>query len=594
MSEEIVRALGDEVEHATENDVIANINAGNVALYPNTVAEAASILSFVFKPDWSEYYITKGNISVTMTIPEYEDYDPNNPPTFDIKFRDGSYFRATMLCNFLMPAHITVEEINISKSFFLHNDDDTFTEINLGQVGPIQWKHIILPEQDPLLYIPWPGNELEYGLMFWDNPEVDGKVRDYVIWKTFGQDNQESYDNYWDILTPNLMSDGILSPIQYNENTYALFDYLAGSKDTPADYPGTPTGSGGGGGYQLWPDEDIMGGQLPTINILGLDFIRLYNPSENDVKAMAAWLWSDDFNTNIMKNYTDPFNNIISLAMAPVNISGTSRKLIIGNVESNIWMPEVDSPWDTLDCGERAIDEGYQGFLDYSCNVTIYLPFIGYRSLQIDDVMNGRIWVRYRLDLVTGLVICEVFSKKVNMKTDELRTKVINTYTGNMLYHIPISGANYMSMYNQQLQASVAGNNNFISQAGNALSGIANLASGNPLGAISNALGIMSGSEQQKLIDRQYETAKPEYGRGGSIGGSAGLFSTRYPYLIVSIPVTKVPGHYKELIGQPAESYFKLSDLSGYTEVREARINFKCDDEEAAEILQKLKAGVIL
>ena len=138
-----------------------------------------------------------------------------------------------------------------------------------------------------------------------------------------------------------------------------------------------------------------------------------------------------------------------------------------------------------------------------------------------------------------------------------------------------------MSQYNQQLAATTSGLNSAVNAVGN-------LASGNLAGAFSSLLGI--GTAQ-----RQYDTAKPDYGRGGNSGGNMGLFATRYPYLIRIRAIEQTPDHYNHLIGVPSQISAQLSTLSGYTEVDSVVVDtLTCPQEEKEAIYKLLKGGVYL
>ena len=149
-----------------------------------------------------------------------------------------------------------------------------------------------------------------------------------------------------------------------------------------------------------------------------------------------------------------------------------------------------------------------------------------------------------------------------------------------------------MSMYNQQLSATVAGNQNFLNKIGQGISAAGNLATGNPLGAAQNFLNIMSLNEQQKLIDRQMETAAPEYGRAGNMSSNTGSYGYRTPYFIKSRPICSIPKQHTHLNGIPSDRSLLLGDIAGYVEVDTVEISFKCRDDERAEILSLLKGGV--
>ena len=95
---------------------------------------------------------------------------------------------------------------------------------------------------------------------------------------------------------------------------------------------------------------------------------------------------------------------------------------------------------------------------------------------------------------------------------------------------------------------------------------------------------------------REYETAKPDYGRGGNGSGNAGIFGIRYPYLVQCLPIGQPPKDYTKLQGIPAQINCKLSTLTGYTEVETANVSqlTNCTDSEKDEILTLLKGGVYL
>ena len=96
------------------------------------------------------------------------------------------------------------------------------------------------------------------------------------------------------------------------------------------------------------------------------------------------------------------------------------------------------------------------------------------------------------------------------------------------------------------------------------------------------------------MAQRQYDTAKPDYGRGGNSGGSAGIFSIRYPYLIQTLPIGQPPKHYNHLQGVPSQISAQLSTLSGYTEVDSVVVDTLNCPQEEKEAIYKLLKGVYL
>ena len=368
-------------------------------------------------------------------------------------------------------------------------------------------------------------------------------------------------------------------------NSQDWIDWLAGDTNAPTVYPGDHSNTGGGEGTFTDSDCEILVPSFPSIQAIDFGFVSIYNPSASDLRALASWLWSNDFEANIKKNYMSPFENILSLGIVPLNISASPTTLTIGNVTSNLTMPKVTNEYIEVDCGTVDIPEKWGSFLDYDTNYSIWLPFIGFRSLKPDDMSGGTLSVVYHIDILTGTGVCYILGEKPYeaRNSDKMLKKVLYTYNCNILYQIPISGANFMNMYNQQLNATANGLNNFVGSVGRALSG-------DIIGGITS---LFTGQEQAK---RQYDTAKPDYGRSGNMGGSTGLFSTRFPYIVRSRPWEQVPNHYKELQGIPSQIYATLDTLSGYTEIETVICDTltSCTQDEKNEIVRMLKEGVIL
>lgn len=366
----------------------------------------------------------------------------------------------------------------------------------------------------------------------------------------------------------------------YLESQSHIVDWLCGQYSPPAVYPGDPSGAGGGDGNFITEDYDMDWPGCPGISALSLGFTSIYVPSPEIAQSIAAWLWSDDFDENIKMNYISPFDNIISLSIVPINADAlaTPSFLRIGNVDSGIECPKlpVDQQYQELDMGTINVPEKWGSFLDFNAQYYIFLPMIGFRALRPDDMVSGRISVRYWCDMLTGGVTANIMANKPGEKNH-----ILYTYNGNMIYGVAFSGANFMSQYNQQLAATTSGLNSAVGTA-------TNLASGNLAGALSSLMGI-------GIAQRQYDTAKPDYGRGGNSGGNMGLFATRYPYLIRIRAIEQTPDHYNHLQGVPSQITAQLSTLSGYTEVDSVVVDtLTCPQEEKEAIYKLLKGGVYL
>lgn len=526
----------------------------------------------------------KNNVPFTMTGFKYVQEKFINTPAVilevscdvpnekTIEFKDGSLFGF----EFLGP---DTQYMYAVRAFIYFPEYEVIGHTNKGT--PYTWAQnyqcinwVEDHDQTATLTLPVTRCAMAFG-MFLNNDgsiDMDSYTLKYIIYPTqaIGATLQWDY-NYTD--TMQWEQRGTFG---YLEADSHIVNWLCSQNSPPAEYPGDPSDTGGGSGY-FYSQNDVIGiPDLPSVEAIDFGFSSIYNPSVAEMQTIAAWLWSDDFDENIKMNYISPFDNIIGIALVPINVPSSAGILRIGNVDSNIAVNRVYSQYGEIDCGSIDVHEFWGSFLDYNASYSIYLPFIGYRALKPDDMVNGEIGVVYHYDLLTGLVIAFVWT----IKEDGIK-HVLYTYNGNMFYNVAFSGANFMSLYNQQLAATTSGINNAVSTA-------TNLASGNLGGALSSLMNI-------GMAQRQYDTAKPDYGRGGNSGGSAGIFSIRYPYLIQTLPIGQPPKHYNHLQGVPSQISAQLSTLSGYTEVDAVVVDtLNCPQEEKEAIYKLLKGGVYL
>lgn len=385
---------------------------------------------------------------------------------------------------------------------------------------------------------------------------------------------------YYEVNYNKTIIDDFVGTWGYPEASSDIINWLCGEQAEPEQFPGDPSGSGGGSGWFISQDDTIDIPPDPTLQAIDFGFVSIYNPKDvATCRAIAAWLWSDDFDEAIKLNYASPFENIQCIATVPLVVDSSAGIFRVGNVDSNIACPKVYAPnqYKHINCGSLNVLEYWGSFLDYNAAYSIWLPFIGFRSLKPDDMVNGTLGVYYKVDLLTGNCMCYIWA----IKEDGIK-HVLYVYTGNVFYNCSFSGANFMAMYNQQLSATVSGINNAVQSVGKALSG-----------DITGAVDLLTG---QAMAKRQYETAKPDYGRGGNGSGNAGYFGRRKPYLIQTLPIGQVPDNYGKLNGYPSQVYAKLSDLHGYTEIDRVITDTltSCTAEEKEEIIRMLKNGVVL
>lgn len=548
---------------ATWREALDNVRAGNVAL-------ANNVRFSVGKYMWSSKFYDTPPIILSV------DTSGTTPNESTITFRDGSVFgfgyTGTSNGNFFnMYCFVNIKDYEpigqtvcgtdytwISNYGCLNNFEVTVqtlpnvvnvTEYSLAFVIPVNSSGQIITDEYYMMQVSYPTRGLyQVGGVTWNF-----HYNENIPWEQRGE-------------------------FGYLQSDSHVVDFLAGEQAEPEHYPGDASGSGGGTGWFISQNDTIDIPALPSIQAIDCGFSSIYKPTTAQMQAIASWLWSDDFDENIKLNFVSPFENIISLALVPYRVSSISGILRVGNVDSDIVCDRVTTQYYERNCGSINVLEYWGSFLDYNASYSIWLPFIGFRSLRPDDMVNGELGVVYHIDVLTGFVIAFIWA----IKEDGIK-HVLYTYTGNMNYNVAFSGANFMAMYNQQLSATTSGINNAVQSIGKALSG----------DIVSGVTSLLTGQAQAQ---RQYETAKPDYGRGGNGSGGASIFEIRYPYLVQCLPIGQVPDNYGKMQGFPSQVYAKLSTLTGYTEIETVVDDtlISCTDEEKEQIIRELKEGVIL
>ena len=310
----------------------------------------------------------------------------------------------------------------------------------------------------------------------------------------------------------------------------------------PVDFPGLPTGG----------------------SAIASGFIRVYNPTSGQLQSLANKLWSNDFINTIHKIMNDPMEAMISLHSVPFQIvGGGNANIEVGNFDTEVSAKTVTTQYYTLDCGNISLPEHWASALDYSpyTTVDIFIPFVGVRPLQIDDVMNKVLNLKYNIDVLTG---CAVAMLKCG-------DSVLYTYNTQVHTEIPYT----MSSYGRLVQS-------IIGVAGTAVGATAGGAGAIIGGAIGGALGTAM-------------TKHSDISRGGSLGGAVGVMGDFTPYLIIHRPMQSLASGFASKKGYPSNISATLSSVSGYTVVDKIHLTgIDCTDTERDEIHALLKEGVII
>ena len=329
------------------------------------------------------------------------------------------------------------------------------------------------------------------------------------------------------------------------------------AKPKPDPYkPGGYSQPDGGDGTFDNTSIDIPVPGLPAETLLNCGIIKMYQPSETEMRQFMNWIYSSPQSVidNIKKLWVNPMESIISFAISPIAPSvGAAEEVKFCGVGSNISMNKIDKQFATLSCGallyKNIIAEYFGSALDFSnyCKVSLFLPFIGFVPIPSDELIGGDIAVDYNLDFLTGECVAFVTIAKTVDSIDMKYNSVMHTYKGNFLAQAPVTGNNFQNLYQSILSSVVAiGTGTATAMSGNVAGGIAGVAS--TIGA--NLLG-----------------QKVEYQRAGTMSGNGGQLGEYCPYLIIERPLQSLSSDFVDKRGYPSNLCNTISNIEGYFEI---------------------------
>lgn len=384
-----------------------------------------------------------------------------------------------------------------------------------------------------------------------DNPNKDGK-------------NNETYQP---IITPQFtpITTPSSTPVQIGEGSEPIY-----IPTSPNPIPSVD-GQGGGNDDNTTPDEGTpTPTPIPPIVDIGGSASALYtvyNPSKNNLNALGAYLWTSTILEQLVRIFTNnPMDAVISLHSIYCSPSlGANSNIKLGYLDagSGTNCPTVVSQFVSIDCGYVDIPEYFGDCRDYSpyTTVTIFLPFIGFRTVKTEDIVAGRVNIKYNIDVLTGSCVAIVSVRKKGV------SHTLYTFEGNCSMSLPLTGADHTRM--------IAGLSSAV------LGGV----TGGVAGAVMGGVNAMAGGSFQANIQRS-----------GSFSGNAGAMSIKKPYIIVNRDYIYDAESYNELYGFPANISTRLGDCSGYNRVKSVHVDsiFNATKEEKDEIENILRSGFIL
>lgn len=390
------------------------------------------------------------------------------------------------------------------------------------------------------------------------------------------------------------VSDATVNTDELIEILNALYDGSSAPDTDP--YTGGGGASGGGGGEGDFDDtsDTIPIPSLPSISGLNTGFFTAFVCTQSQLQSVSNYLWTNviddiiDTSTGLgekvdalKKMVTSPYDAIMGCSLVPViPPTGGSKDLkMYGVIDTGITLPYASSRWVAVDCGTLNIHEFWGSYLDYSPytkTTSLYLPYIGVVSVDIDLIMAKSLQVVYHVDILTGICIAYIV----------VDGSVKFQYQGHCSTTIPVTSSDYSGAIQSGL--GLVGNIANVVSAG-ASGGLSGGLGGATLGAVSSAI------SQAPSVASNVMGMKPDIKSGGGVGSSGGILGVQKPFLIIERPKQSVPAFQNGFSGYPCNMTKTLKDLSGYTEVERINLtNISLTEDEKNELLEILQSGVYL
>lgn len=249
------------------------------------------------------------------------------------------------------------------------------------------------------------------------------------------------------------------------------------------------------------------------------------------IQSLGNELWQSNFIDNLKLVNNNPIENVIGVKYYPFAITeGEWETIKIGNVDMGTQGVKVPRTYEQrMTIGTITIPLYYSSFLDYApfTKIDIFLPFVGYKTLDTSFVMGRTLSVELITDIITGACKYILYSDGVQF----------SSFDGSIGIDIPLTSSNRAQVEMSYIQS--------------ALGVVTNTAIGNYGGALADALN----GAQTMYHSQTNGTASP----------SINCYETFDIFLIYDRPTYQELKQFNHTHGKKCNLSKTIFNLSGYT-----------------------------
>lgn len=324
--------------------------------------------------------------------------------------------------------------------------------------------------------------------------------------------------------------------------------------------------------------------EYPDVTYIPNSYTKYWITPDELVK-LKEFLFKKTFLDNVSRLWENPAEYIVDLTYYPLrpntlNMTGAQEQIIVGNINSEVTgliFPDSGNRFHYM--GAYHVEPYYNSYLDYEpyTSISIYLPYIGVRSLDSSRITGHTINVGYTFDFNTRQVTAhlgldgEGFGDLGN---------ALDSFTGSFGVAFPLSG----SQANQVALNVLQSTSQLISSAGAIAGGV----------ATGNVAAVYGGAVNAGSTLLGGQAIRPE--SLGTLTPTAGLYAPQMPYLIINRPITALPSSWATDMGYSAGYSGKVSSFTGYLEALHVELNRAANmtEQEAQEIITALQGGILI
>ena len=359
------------------------------------------------------------------------------------------------------------------------------------------------------------------------------------------------------------------------------------------DPPGVPENeTGGGEGNGDNESDKVDEAKNPDLSPIAAGN-NLYAMTQAELEQTFDFLW-DGHNKDILGVTVSEANIIDSLCNCfyfPFDILAhdtahcSDGKVVAAGYESEISSKIIGSGYDKrFSFGDIDVQEYYGSYLDYApyTTITIYLPYIGFKQLDVSKVMGKTINVTYGVDFSQGIVTAYISYYYDGNK------QIFAEFSGQMGIPLKVTGKNTTAAENAVKDAAFAVGGFALAAisvlAAPATGGASLIGTAGAVGAGVNAIGSTINAT----------TIQPDSVSIGNAGAENWLISPQGCYVYIQRPTTATPENFNKTNGWATRYTGTISEFTDYLECSTVINTVSATAEEKNQITNLLKQGVYI